>query len=86
MRTHPSPVPEREHVAGLVDGLITLSRDIVGSLSIHVTLGSTGAEARPDGAIIEIGLSSDMASQLSRLLLADDGNALHLPCHVGLRA
>ncbi|MFJ6569249.1 hypothetical protein ACIQNU_17665 [Streptomyces sp. NPDC091292] len=83
MSSQPSHLSAPGHIAGLVDGSITLQRDSSGGLSL--TLGPTGPTAGRDGAVIEIGLTVEAASQLSRLLLDRDGSALDLPCQVGVR-
>lgn len=84
MRTQ--SVPEREGIAGLVDGAIVLNRDPDGGLSIQLTLGKAGPEHGRGGPLLEIGLSDDSARDLSHFLLSDDGQSLRLNCCVGVQA
>lgn len=86
MRTRPSPLPERDHIAGLVDGSIVLKRDADGGLSVQLTLGAGGPEHRRNTPLLEIGLSDDAARDLAHFLLGDDGETLRLDCCVGVRA
>lgn len=86
MLTQPSPLPERGHIAGLVDGTITIERDADGGLSLQVTLGPAGPGQQRTSPLLEIGLSDDAARDLSHYLVSDDGQPLRLRCHVGVRA
>lgn len=86
MLTHPAPLPEKDHIAGLVDGTIALERDVDGNLSLQLTLGPSGPGHRRNSPLLEIGLSDDSARDLSNFLLSDDGQTLRLRCHVGVRA
>lgn len=74
---------ESGSIAGLVDGSITLRQDIGGGLSL--TLGPTGPPALRDSTVIEIALTVEAKLQLSRMLLTGCGEALDLPCRLGVR-
>lgn len=86
MLTQPAPLPENDHIAGLIDGTLALERDADGSLSLQLTLGPSGPGQRRNSPLLEIGLSDDSARDLSHFLLSDDGHKLRLRCHVGVRA
>lgn len=86
MRPQSSPLPERDHIAGLVDGVIALQRDADGGLSLQLILAPTDPEDRRNSPLLEIGISDDSARDLSHFLLSHDKPTLRLRCHVGVRA
>jgi hypothetical protein len=86
MRSPSLPVPEHDHIAGLVDGSFVLQRDTDGGLSLQLTFGPTDPENRRDSPLLEIGLSDDSTRDLLHFLLTEDEPTLQLHCHVGVRA
>jgi hypothetical protein len=86
MRGQSSPLPEQDHIAGLVDGSFALQRDADGGLSLQLTFGPTDPEHRRNSPLLEIGLSDESARDLLQFLLSEDEPTLRLDCHVGVRA
>ncbi len=86
MLTQSTPMPERDHIAGLIDGSIVLQQDSAGGLSLQVTLGPTGPEHGRHGPLLEIGLAADAVEHLASLLLSDGEKTMTVRCHVGVRA
>jgi hypothetical protein len=86
MRSSSSPLPEPDHIAGLVDGSFVLQRDTDGGLSLQLTFGPTDPENRRNSPLLEVGLSDDSTRDLLHFLLSEDEPTLQLHCQLGVRA